>query len=102
MSYQDDLRVMGLPPDTTLISVRALKDVYKQRALETHPDRRGGNDEEFIDVRNAFNRLLERAKKPRRCQNCRGTGKMQITNGFHTLNRRCPHCKGEGVKVADS
>jgi hypothetical protein len=57
--------VLGL--DRPGASVRELKQAYRKRALETHPDR-GGDAATFRQVQRAYEKLLaaaeKRAKKP--------------------------------------
>jgi len=46
-------------------NVDELRKAYRKRALETHPDR-GGHAEAFLAVQRSYERLVARAKKPRR------------------------------------
>lgn len=39
--------------------------------------------------------------KPATCATCAGRGQVRYTQGFFTLARPCPACRGEGVTIAD-
>lgn len=55
----DALRIFGLGPNYTL---EELKHAYKRLAIETHPDRPGGNTERFQTVTKCYMSLLEKLK----------------------------------------
>lgn len=55
----DALRLFGLGPNYTL---EELKHSYKRLAIETHPDRPGGNTEKFQTVTKCYMSLLEKIK----------------------------------------
>ena len=55
-------QTLGLKSDATPLEI---KRAYRQRALETHPDR-GGNDAAFHAVQSAYELALARAARPRR------------------------------------
>ena len=54
--------VLGLSPGATLIEV---KRAFRQKALETHPDR-GGNAETFLRVQRAYEKLAAKLSSQRR------------------------------------
>ncbi len=56
----DSLKVFGLGPNYNL---EELKVAYKRLAMETHPDRPGGNTERFQLVTKCYMSLLERLKE---------------------------------------
>ena len=56
----DSLKVFGLGPNFNLDE---LKLAYKRLAMETHPDRPGGNTERFQLVTKCYMSLLERLKE---------------------------------------
>lgn len=56
----DSLKVFGLGPNYNL---EELKVAYKRLAMETHPDRQGGNTERFQLVTKCYMSLLERLKE---------------------------------------
>lgn len=56
----DSLKVFGLGPNYNL---EELKLAYKRLAMETHPDRPGGNTERFQLVTKCYMSLLERLKE---------------------------------------
>jgi molecular chaperone DnaJ len=39
--------------------------------------------------------------KPVTCSTCAGRGQVRYTQGFFTLARPCPACRGEGVTISD-
>jgi len=53
--------VLGLAPDADAIAV---KRAFRQRALETHPDR-GGEAAQFREVQRAYERLLAKLQRRR-------------------------------------
>lgn len=55
-------QTLGLKSDATLPEI---KRAYRQRALETHPDR-GGNDAAFRAVQTAYESAITRRARPRR------------------------------------
>jgi hypothetical protein len=55
----DSLRMFGLNANYT---IEELKSAYKRMAMETHPDRPGGNTEKFQLVTQCYMSLLERLK----------------------------------------
>ena len=38
--------------------------------------------------------------KPERCDRCRGTGQVGVSQGFFTMMHECPVCHGTGQKIA--
>lgn len=58
-SKVDSLKLFGLGPNFTLVE---LKHAYKRLAIETHPDRPGGNTEKFQTVTKCYMSLLEKLK----------------------------------------
>lgn len=56
----DSLKVFGLGPNYNL---EELKVAYKRLAMETHPDRPGGNTERFQLITQCYMSLLERLKE---------------------------------------
>ena len=58
-SKVDSLKLFGLGPNFTLAE---LKHAYKRMAIETHPDRPGGNTEKFQTVTKCYMSLLEKLK----------------------------------------
>jgi DnaJ-class molecular chaperone len=77
---------------------------YKQLAFELHPDR-GGDPERFAAVTAAWERLEKRygytitsKQDGRRCNACRGTGKVYIPQprSFALHELRCSLCNGSG------
>jgi DnaJ-class molecular chaperone len=54
--YADDLRILGLQRGATKKEIRK---AYKRLCLKCHPDKKG-SAEEFIQLNEAYNRLMER------------------------------------------
>jgi molecular chaperone DnaJ len=42
-----------------------------------------------------------RSKRPATCPDCGGRGQVRFHQGFFTVSRTCPRCKGEGSYVTD-
>jgi len=57
-------QTLGLEPSATLADI---KQAYRARALQTHPDR-GGSAEEFRAVQSAYERALERRKHAKKAR----------------------------------
>lgn len=38
---------------------------------------------------------------PKRCPQCRGSGRVQLSQGFFSMSQTCPRCSGEGQVVDD-
>ena len=57
----DALKLLDLKEDATLDE---LKDAYRKKAVETHPDK-GGNAKTFIAVKNAYEFLVKYGTKAR-------------------------------------
>lgn len=64
MTRTDALRELGLPPHTNH-SEKDIKNAYRKRSLETHPDK-GGSSEQFVRVAEAYEVLQggENGKTP--------------------------------------
>ena len=39
--------------------------------------------------------------EPTTCSTCGGYGQVEASQGFFSIRRTCPHCRGEGVQVTD-
>jgi molecular chaperone DnaJ len=42
-----------------------------------------------------------RSRNPGICPECNGTGQMRMQQGFFTVSRTCPRCRGEGKHIKD-
>jgi hypothetical protein len=77
----DSLRLLGL---NTNYTIEELKSAYKRMAMETHPDRPGGNTEKFQLITQCYMSLLERLKgqKPAKsAMDLRADARAATTNG---------------------
>jgi len=90
------------PFETLGISESSTADEVKAKWRELvkihHPDR-GGNQVDFITYREAYNRALEIAMEPKKCQVCNGSGREVISRGFHQTTVICRTCKGGGYEA---
>lgn len=92
-----DLDLLGLLPGAT---VGDLKARFRDLALIHHPDR-GGNAENFVALRDAYNRLLAKLGQPPElqiCAECSGAGVVVVHQGFAAIRMRCGACDGTGEK----
>ena len=71
-------------------SLEEVKLAYRNRARELHPDL-GGDPMEFEALTAIYNEA-KNAVLSRKCPTCGGTGKVQHTHGFNTINMPCPTC----------
>lgn len=69
-----------------------LKDVLKGREVELEIPRH----EACGECRGSG---AERGSKKTVCPDCGGQGEIRISQGFFTLRRTCPRCRGEGERV---
>lgn len=72
-----------------------VKDAYRDRARESHPDV-GGNADDFRSFEVARRRLVAWIDRPRNCFECRGTGRVATGSGLRAREVRCPTCRGTG------
>lgn len=56
MRSSEAYEILGVPPGSPIETV---KEAYRRRALEAHPDKRGGDHEEFVRVRAAYEIICE-------------------------------------------
>lgn len=88
MRIDEALRVLGLDEVPDIDRLRA---AYFDRARVCHPDH-GGAPEEFMAVKEAFDRLSAIVIK---CRTCGGTGRALMRRGFYAVPIQCPDCKGD-------
>ena len=67
------------------VTVSELKARWKELAAQHHPDR-GGDLATFIELKEAYERLLPRCHH---CLKCRDTGVAHLHVGFQTLRSVC-------------
>jgi len=72
-------------------SLEEVKLAYRNRARELHPDL-GGDPLEFEALQAIYNEAKE-AVLSRKCPTCHGTGKVQHSHGFTTIDMPCPTCR---------
>lgn len=84
---------LGLTSSATKGEVKA---AWKSRVFSLHPDR-GGDVNEFIEYRNAYNQALKLAKVDNLCPLCDGKGSVKVLGGWNTLRMPCTLCHGTGV-----
>ena len=61
---QDDYELLGVRPGATK---RQIRQAWKKKAFELHPDRNQGNDAAFKELKHAYDRIIDgvpRQKKP--------------------------------------
>eukprot|EP00438_Fugacium_kawagutii_P025474 Skav226450 [mRNA] locus=scaffold3855:96208:102203:+ [translate_table: standard] len=82
------------------VSFSQLRHAYKQRALETHPDK-GGSDEMFKEVNTAFEFLSKKSNKP--CDVAQEEQPAQTTDVAKSFLAQLllKHLPFEAVKVID-
>jgi hypothetical protein len=82
----NDYEILGVSPGAT---VSELKARWREFAMDLHPDY-GGDPDEFIRVRDAYERLLVTAYH---CRRCSDSGRVAIPYGFGVMYAVCT-CKG--------
>lgn len=88
----EHFEILGLQPTATTEQV---KQRWRQLASEHHPDR-GGSADDFDRYRKAYLLALKDAVEPLVCQECGGTGKIDVQRGFHLVKLPCDRCGGAG------
>lgn len=81
-----DWELLNVEPDATVGELRLR---WRNLALVIHPDH-GGDVGKFIQLNQAYQRLLMKAK---RCRHCRDTGTAKRQVGFESITVVC-RCKG--------
>jgi DnaJ-class molecular chaperone len=84
--------ILGLADSATLEEVEL---AWKRLASETHPDR-GGDADKFMACRAAYLQARAEVAEPKRCDECRGTGKITVSHGFSSMTITCNICNGSG------
>ena len=70
-TLKEDCNLLGVDLKS---DINEIKKAYKKMALKKHPDR-GGNPEDFQNLQNAYDRLIQHKETP------------QIRPSFHTIPR---------------
>lgn len=80
-------------------SIKEVKDKWREEANKLHPDKNPNSSlTDFYQARSLYEDALKEARKPVKCEECKGSGKVTITKGFYSLTKRCSTCKGRGTK----
>ena len=93
----DSLRLLGL---NTNYTIEELKSAYKRMAMETHPDRPGGNTEKFQLVTQCYMSLLERLKgqtPAKSAMDLRADARAATTNGSSSGGQNSMDPIGKGA-----
>jgi DnaJ-class molecular chaperone len=72
-------------------SLEEVKLAFRQRAQELHPDH-GGDPMEFEALQAIYNEAKQEVLS-RKCPTCHGTGKVQHSVGFSSIDMPCPTCR---------
>jgi molecular chaperone DnaJ len=86
---------LGLPRDATPEEV---EKKWRTLRSELHPDK-GGDPQDFIDAKEAYDLAIVEAKEPKPCVQCGGSGYVMRSRGFSSLKLPCETCDGTGVNV---
>lgn len=88
-------RQLGLP-DEPRPSVDAVKQAWRRVAARHHPDR-GGDAATFAQLRQAYEQALLAVSQPLACPDCRGTGRVNLLQGWVATTLLCQTCDGRGT-----
>lgn len=77
--------VLGISPEAPLEEAKA---AYRRLAQLHHPDREGGSQERFQEVREAYQKFLKSGP----CTVCSNKGFTEIRNGMAVRRVPCPKC----------
>jgi len=84
MRIEECWDALGIPPNS---SQDEIKKAYRKKALDTHPDKNNGNDEEFKKINQAYNILIGKDKPeeppPSFSFNFDPMGFPDLSNFFH-------------------
>lgn len=88
--------------DVLGLSVEASPDEidarFRELAKTAHPDRGGSTD--AIDELTEARRVAKDTAYRLRCPECGGTGKTNVSAGFHVVWKTCPACHGRMTRYA--
>lgn len=81
-------------------SADELKRMRRNDLIKHHPDK-GGNADKFTEITLAWDRVMqhvahEEERKENQCQECEGTGWVEIKSAFGLQRVKCKKCKGKG------
>lgn len=73
-------------------SLEEVKLAYRTKAMQgLHPDQ-GGDPDEFAALNANYNAAVQEVLA-RKCPTCHGTGKVQHSVGFSSVDMPCPTCR---------
>lgn len=76
-------------------SPATVKARWRSLAAEHHPDR-GGDTAVFNEIKHEYDLAMVSAMRPRSCETCHGSGKVEKCQGFSVVIFRCAVCHGKG------
>jgi DnaJ-class molecular chaperone len=75
-------------------TISELKALHVHWSFLLHPDQ-GGDQEEFMQMQNEYEVLLEEMQQPKGCPVCGGDGFVSQSVGFVVAQIPCSFCDGE-------
>jgi hypothetical protein len=92
VKYLDALCLLGVSAEATVAQVH---DAYRGLARRAHPDHNGGRRDAWDRLQEAYQRVLEEARRPRRCHACDGTRQRAVMRRGRLVTILCTQCKKE-------
>lgn len=93
MKDRQAFETLGLAPTAAPDEVKAR---WRELASKHHPDRAGGDNDEFVRCKLAYEQAYAAASRPKKCNACGGSGKESQQHGFKVVRVTCRFCKGKG------
>lgn len=102
MNLSDALKLLGIYSDyyNNKPSYSELKRMRRNDLIKHHPDRSGDTDK-FTKVSMAWDRVMQHEAdkeiaRLNQCQDCEGTGWVEVKSAFGMQRAKCKKCKGTG------
>lgn len=102
MNLSDALKLLGIHSDyyNNKPSYSELKRMRRDDLIKHHPDR-GGDTDKFTEVSMAWDRVMQHEAdkeiaRLNQCQDCEGTGWVEIKSAFGIQKAKCKKCEGTG------
>lgn len=102
MNLSDALKLLGIYGDyyNNKPSYSELKRMRRDDLIKHHPDR-GGDTNKFTEVSMAWDRVMQHEAdkeiaRLNQCQDCEGTGWVEIKSAFGIQKAKCKKCEGTG------